>query len=243
MNDLFQFFKQMSGKLGSNVYAGVQKPSTPQHHSFLRQLQRELKEENPIYCPLEELPVVIFDLETTGFYPEKGDQIISIGAVKMTGSEIETGEPPFYSLIYHDRPLRTEIVELTNIRNEDLAEAPPAADVLLHFFNYVQSRALIAHHSSHEKAFMQKTTWDLWRKRLDHRIIDTSLLSQLGKSSQTALSLEEACRECGVEIKNRHNALGDALMTARIWGGYLEKARGMGCKTLLDAYSHLAKPR
>ncbi len=241
MNDLFQFFKQMSGKLGPSVYAGVQKPSTPQHHSFLRQLQRELKAENQLNCPLEELPVVVFDLETTGFYPDKGDQIISIGAVKMAGSKIEVAESEFYSLIHSDRPLRREIVELTKIQSEELATAPFAADVLLDFFKYVQNRVLIAHHAGHEKAFMQKTTWDLWKIRFDHRIIDTSLFIQLEHPNQTSFPLEEVCAQCGIEVTNRHNALGDALTTSRIWGYYLKKAQKMGCKTLLDVYSHLAK--
>ncbi|XJZ27844.1 exonuclease domain-containing protein [Bacillota bacterium Lsc_1132] len=242
-NDLLQFFRQMSGKLGSNVYAGVQKPSTPQHHSFLRQIQRELKEDNPVNLPLAELPVVIFDLETTGFYPDKGDQIISIGAVKMTGCEIEADEPTFYSLIHSDRPLRTEIAQLTNIRSEELSDAPLAADVLLHFFKFVQNRVLIAHHASHEKAFMQKTTWDLWKMRFEHRIIDTSLLMQLDGSFRQPVPLEEASKQCGVEVKNRHNALGDALTTAHVWGYHLKKAQEMGCKTLIDVYTHLAKLR
>lgn len=242
MNDMIQFFRQMSGKLGPTVYAGFQKPTTPQQHSFLRQLQKEIKNTDHLACPLEQLPVVVFDLETTGFYPEKGDRIISIGAVKLMGNKIiEDDDSSFYSLVHSDQPLRPEIAQLTNITNEDLAAAPPASDVLLRFFKFVQDRILIAHHSSHEKAFMQKATWDLWRLRFEHRIVDTSLLIQLDLDSPSPLSLDEACKQCNIEISNRHHALGDAMLTAKVWNYHTVKAKEMGCKTLLDVYTCLAK--
>ncbi|MBC7197513.1 MAG: 3'-5' exonuclease, partial [Deferribacterales bacterium] len=33
--------------------------------------------------PLNEVEYVVFDLETTGIFPERGDRIIEIGAVKI----------------------------------------------------------------------------------------------------------------------------------------------------------------
>lgn len=243
MNDMIQFFRQMSGKLGSSVYAGFQGPSTPQQHSFLRQLQKEMREDSPLECPLEQLPVVVFDLETTGFYPNKGDRIISIGAVKMTGSMIETDEPPFYSLVYSDEPLRPEISELTKITNAELTLAPSAEEVILQFFKYVQNRTLIAHHASHEKAFMQSAIWNLWRLRLEHRILDTTLLINLNSTHAGPLSLDEACGQCGIELKNRHHALGDAKMTAELWKYHLDKAFANGFETLQDVYLQLSKQK
>lgn len=242
---MLQFFRQISNKLGSSIYAGLQKPSTFQQQSFIRQLQREMRADadDPLSCPLAELPVVIFDFETTGFSPETGDQILSIGAVKMKGSQIATEESFFYSLVRYDRPLRTEIVQLTKITSEELTAAPAPADVLLQFFKYVNNRTLIAHHASHEKAFLRKAVWDLWRIRFDHRIIDTSFLIQLSHPLSKPLSLEAACQECGIEIKNRHHALGDAQMTALIWKYYLEKAQENGFSSLLDVYVHLSKNR
>jgi DNA polymerase-3 subunit epsilon len=42
MNDMIHFFRQMSGRLGSNIYAGVQGNSNMQNISFIRQLQKEV---------------------------------------------------------------------------------------------------------------------------------------------------------------------------------------------------------
>lgn len=242
MNEWIQFFRDMSGKFNSNIYAGLHGQSNPQHISFLRQLQKELNEKSSLDTPLQTLKVVVFDLETTGFSPEKGDQAISIGAVKMCGTDIEEGETSsFYSLIKCEKPIPPEIANLTNIHDADLTSAPTASEVLMKFYKFINGRILIAHHSNHEKAFMQKITWDLMRTRFEHRIIDTSFLIRLFTPIKKSLSLEEACTECGVEIRNRHNALGDAIMTAQIWSYYIKKAEELGILNLREVYEQIAK--
>lgn len=71
MNPLIQFMKQVQGKINSSVYASLQGQSSPQHVAFLRQLEKELKVEESLVVPLKELNVVVFDLETTGFFRNK----------------------------------------------------------------------------------------------------------------------------------------------------------------------------
>jgi DNA polymerase-3 subunit epsilon len=242
MNDMIQFFKQMSGKLGSNIYAGVQGQTNKQNISFIRQIQKEMKEDNCLETPLHELKVVVFDIETTGFYPEKGDQVISIGAIKMTGNQIIETET-FYSLVNFTLPLSEEISALTKINAEQLRSAPMASEVLMEFYKFVKNDALVAHHAKHEQSFLQKLTWDLLKTRFEHRIIDTSFLLRLSNPMIKSMALEDICHECKIEIINRHNALGDAKMTAYVWGHYLELAQSLGYKNLREVYEYLAKIR
>jgi len=88
---------------------------------------------------------------------------------------------------------------------------------------------------------MQKMTWDLLKTRFEHRIIDTSFLIRLSDSSMKSLQLEEVCNKCGIAIKDRHHALGDAMMTAHIWASYLKIAKKNGYTNLREVYEHLAK--
>lgn len=242
MNDMIHFFRQISGRLGSSIYAGVQGHANMQNISFIRKLQKEMKENNCLDTPLHELKVVVFDLETTGFYPEKGDRVISIGAIKMTGQQIKETET-FYSLVHSPDRLSDEISVLTNITDEELQSAPLPSEVLMEFFKFVQNHALVAHHAKHEQTFMQKMTWDILKTRFEHRIIDTSFLLRLSNPSIKSLPLENVCKECGIEIINRHHALGDAKLTAHIWGHYLEIAQTIGYKNLREVYEYLAKIR
>ncbi|WML38334.1 exonuclease domain-containing protein [Neobacillus sp. OS1-2] len=237
---MMQFFRQLTGKLNSNIFAGLLGPSTPQQMAFLRELQREMKQTNCMETPLNELKVTVFDIETTGFYPDKGDQIISIGAIKMKGPQIKEQET-FYSLVQSDLPLSNEVSSLTNIQASELRTAPPAPEVLMNFFKFVKSDILVAHHSKHEQSFMQKTTWDVWRTKFNHRIIDTTFLIRLSDLSMKAASLEDLCYECGIEIENRHHALGDAIMTAKIWSYYLQLAQKKKFQYLQEVYEYLAR--
>jgi DNA polymerase III subunit epsilon len=242
MNDFIQFFRGMgTKKIGSNVLAG-HGHSTAQSISFLRQLEKEVRKKDDLSTPLNQLEVVVFDIETTGFFPERGDEIISIGAVKMKGIEVSQQET-FYSLVRSNHPLPPEITTLTNLHDEDLQTAPEIAEVLMKFFRFTSSRILIAHHSKHEQSFMQKATWDHTRTKFQHRIIDTSFLTRIFDPTSGAQPLEKMCMDCDIEIKNRHHALGDALMTAELWGHYLKKAEAGGFTTLGDVYEHLAKLR
>lgn len=240
MNDMIRFVRQLSGKLGSNIYAGVQPQSNPQHLSFLRQLQKEMKETNNLDCSFDELQVVVFDIETTGFHPEKGDSVLSIGAIKMIGSEINERET-FYSLIKSDRSPSPEISELTKIYHSDLQSAPEASEVLLEFFNFIGNTILIAHHAKHEQIFMKKVTWDVLRSRFEHRIVDTSFLIRISNPLFQPLPLEEICTMCGIEVNNRHHALADAKMAAKLWSHFLKKAQDMGYKNLREVYEYLAR--
>ncbi|WP_257985087.1 exonuclease domain-containing protein [Bacillus sp. T33-2] len=239
---MIQYIRQMSGKIGSSIYAGVQGQTNPQHISFLRQLQNELKAANGLESPLDELEVVVFDLETTGFFPDKGDYVISIGAVKMVGDK-PIADDTFYSLLKSEKPLDERISSLTNIGDEDLRSAPDASDVLIQFLNFIKSSILVAHHAKHEQSFMQKMTWDLMRSRFEHRIIDTSFLIRLEHPQASSLTLDQACLQCDIEIKDRHHALGDAKMTAQLWGYYINKAKHMGFRNLGEIYEYLAKLR
>ncbi|MFT9597316.1 exonuclease domain-containing protein [Mesobacillus sp.] len=239
MNDMIRFFRQMTGRLGSNIYAGMPSHSNPQQMSFLRQLQKEMKQGNSLDCPLEELPVIVFDLETTGFYPEKGDRIISIGAVKVIGSRILEQEV-FYSLINPEVPVPPEVLRLTSIDEEELRNAPKTSQVLVGFFNFVGSSVLVAHHAKHEQAFMKKFTSSHLRLNFEHRVIDTSFLIRLFKPVVNSLPLEQICLECGIEVKNRHHALADAIMAARIWALYIKKAQEQGYQNLREVYEYLS---
>ncbi|WP_078556231.1 exonuclease domain-containing protein [Bacillus alkalicellulosilyticus] len=239
MNQMVQFMKQLSGKLSPNVYTSVQQQNSASQVAFLRQLQRELKREDVLEIPLEQLQVVVFDLETTGFYPDKGDRILSIGAVKMNGLEILEDE--FYSLVHSEEAPSPEIEQLTGISKDQLVEAPPLQEVLESFYKFINRDTLVAHHARHEKNFMQHATWAVTRTSFQHRIVDTSFLTKIVSPEAELVTLEDCCHHHGIEITTRHHALADAIMTAKLWSENVKLIKEMGFKHLSDVYSALAK--
>jgi DNA polymerase III subunit epsilon len=239
MNQMIQFIKQLSGRVNSSMYASIQDQSNPQHISLLRQMQKEIKVKNSLDLPLKDLKVVVFDLETTGFYPQKGDTILSIGAVKVIGEKIE--EDTLYSLIQSNAAVPPRVEQLTGIKEEELKEAPPFSEVLTSFYQFIKGHTLVAHHAKHEQVFMQHATWSLMRANFDHRIVDTSFLMRIVDPNLKVFQLEDCCRNCGIEVEDRHHALGDAKMTAELWCYYLKEIQALGFKNLREVYERLAQ--
>ncbi|WP_273131069.1 exonuclease domain-containing protein [Metabacillus sp. HB246100] len=225
----------MKGKFSAN-----QRGQSQQQVAYLRQLQREMRVEETLHVPLTELNVVIFDIETTGFYPDQGDQIISIGAIKVKGDTIKE-EDSFYSLVKSEKKISKEIEELTGITNEEMNEAPPLSEVLFKFFQYVQDLTLVAHHANHEKNFLQHASWKLYRSSFKHRLVDMSFLYRIAEPELNLITLDECCNHNGIPIYGRHHALYDAKLTANLWSIYVEKLARKNCLSLKDMYEGITK--
>jgi DNA polymerase-3 subunit epsilon len=231
------FYHFMRGIQG-RVFGGSQAQNA-QQIAQMRQLQRDLNSENTLKIPLSELPVVVFDLETTGFFPDQGDEIISIGAIKVVGNSIR--EDVFYSLIHCEKALPEHIKQLTGINDQLLMGAPPLSEVLVKFFKFVQDDALVAHHANHERSFLQQSSKKLFRTPFIHRIVDTSFLFRVSDPTCKLSRLEDYCEHNGISVFDRHHALGDAKLTAELWCIYIKKLQEMGCRTLKDVYERMAR--
>lgn len=240
MNQMFQFVKQLSGRLSPNIYTSFNNPMDASNIAFVRQLQKEMKREDVLEVPFSQLKVVVFDIETTGFNPQSGDRILSIGAVKMVGDYVLDNET-YYSLIYSDQEISDNIEKLTGIQTEQLKQAPTMEIVLQEFYQFVQSHSLVAHHATHEKNFMQHATWSVLKTNFQHRVIDTSFLTKIVTPELNLVTLDECCSHYGIAIHQRHHALADALATARLWSENVRLVQKLGFANLKDVYSHLAK--
>lgn len=234
------FMQILRGLQGKRTNVGIGGVQNAQQMAYLRNLEKEMNRQYVLDIPLLELNVVVFDIETTGFSPEKGDSIISIGAIKMRGEQIIEDEV-FYSLIHTEQKIPDAIVELTGIRDEQVSDASPLADVFIKFLEFKRDYTLVAHHATHERNFMEHASSTLFRKPFKHRIVDTSFLLNVIEPNLNLVTLEDLCVHNDIPIVGRHHALGDAKMTAKLWSLYVKKAKESGCETLNDVYHRLAR--
>ncbi|MCQ6277468.1 3'-5' exoribonuclease [Bacillus sp. V3B] len=236
----FQFMRGIQGKLNNGGLGNAHGGQDAKQIAYVRQLQKEMKQDGALHVPLQQLDVVVFDIETTGFFPEQGHEIISIGAIKLIGGK-KLAEQSFYSLVRYEKELPSTIVNLTGITNEQLKDAPPLSDVLIQFFGFVQNSTLVAHHANHEKSFLQSANWKLFRTPFKYRIVDTSFLYRIAEPDVKFIRLEEFCEHHNISIVDRHHALGDAKLTAELWSIYIQKVQELGCLTLHDVYERIVR--
>ncbi|WP_240339713.1 exonuclease domain-containing protein [Halobacillus ihumii] len=240
MDQMIQFIKQLTGGLGG--FSSLSSQTDPRKIAYMRDLQRELKNKDVLEIPFDKLSMVVFDLETSGFYPYKGDRILSIGAVKMQGDEI-LDEETFYSLVYSDSAPSEEVEQLTGITNEMLKDSETIHDVLKEFYQFIKSDVLVAHHANHEKQFMNHATWHALRKSFRHRIIDTTFLTKVIHPEAGLVTLDECCAYYNISNNQRHHALQDAIATAKLWSKCIREIQELGYQNLRDVYTHIATLR
>lgn len=237
MNPFVRFVKDLSGRV-ENGFSSINQ-NDPGKVAYVRDLERQMQSKDVLHIPFQDLNVVVFDLETTGFYPYKGDEILSIGAIKVQGGRVLEKET-FYSLVYSETAPSNEIEQLTGITGEMLSTAPYLRDVLKKFYSFVKGDVLIAHHANHEKQFMSHATWLALRKSFRHRIVDTNFFIKIAHQHKQLVTLDECCEHYGITNEQRHHALHDSMATAKLWVEIIREMERYELKNLSEVYGYLA---
>ncbi|SDC22590.1 DNA polymerase-3 subunit epsilon [Paenibacillus sp. UNCCL117] len=211
-----------------------------QQMAFIRSIMKEQRKNSLYEIPLHSVELVVFDLETTGFSPYNGDEIIAFGAVSVSGEEVQ-GSETYYSLVNPKRAIPPEIEELTGISNEEAAKAPELLDALRGFLEFVQQKVLVAHGTGHDKHFLNAALWRTSRINLTHRLLDTMMVAKWLNPKLKSYDLDTLLDIYGVEVTRRHHALEDARMTAALWSKLLGEARERDIQTLGDLYMQLSR--
>lgn len=183
--------------------------------------------------PLGELAYTVFDTETTGLEPSAGDEIVSIGAVRIVNGRVLRSEV-FERLVNPRRPLSREAVKIHGIEAETLAGEPPIEAVLPQFRRFCEDTVLVAHNAAFDMRFLELKE-QASGVRFDLPVLDTLLLSAAAHPAQADHRLEAIAERLGVAIIGRHTALGDALVTAEVFLKLLPLLAERGIVTLGEA--------
>lgn len=220
--------------------ASIMGSPNAQQMAFIRSMSREQRKESALETPLAELEAVVFDLETTGFHPYNGDEIISVGGVRIRGGEFEAAEP-FYRLVNPKRKIPKHIAELTGITNEMAENGGDLMQVLHDFLDFAGRRVLIAHASGHDKQFLNAALWRTSKINLTHRVLDTMMIAKWLEPKRGEYDLDSLLADHGIEITERHHALHDAVMTAKLYFAFLKTVHARQIVSLGDLYAYLSR--
>lgn len=166
---------------------------------------------------LSELPAVVIDFETTGLYPNRGDEIIELAAEYVEGFEIRTTQI-FQQLVNPGRPVSKSAFDVHGIPDEVLATQPVIDGVLSEFISFLDDRIIVGHNIVFDLSFLVKALKRNKLPPLQNEIFDTRWLSRLIFPDAAQHSLDAVAGRLGIERPlDRHRALGDVLLTAEVF--------------------------
>lgn len=179
---------------------------------------------------------VIFDLETTGLNREY-NKIIEIGAVKVKNGEIIDR---FSTFINPHEKLTKEIINLTNITDDMLEDAPEEREMLPKFFEFFEDSVLVAHNAKFDMGFIKK-----WAER-NNRVVENTVLDTVGLSrtifpEMTKHTLNVIAKKLDISLENHHRAVDDAEATANIFIKFIEILKNKYNISSLDDVNELAR--
>lgn len=167
---------------------------------------------------------VVFDLETTGL-SSRCDEIIQIAALRLGQGGAATGET-FATFVRPEAAIPRFITGLTGISEREVAGAPPVAEALAAFSDFVGEAVLIAHNGQRFDAKFLAAACE--RQRIAARpvaLIDSIHFSKrlFGTARGTSHGLDAVLARTQVTHFHgrRHDARGDvsglAQAVERMW--------------------------
>lgn len=207
-------------------------PSRPEFYDF--ELFDRLEESSQWQDrALADVAFTVFDTETTGLDATRGDEIISVGAVRVVNGRLLRQET-FERLVDPGRRVPATSTAVHGITGDMLVGRPTIDAVLPEFARYARDTVLVGHNVGFDLQFLRLKE-SRTGVRLTQPVLDTLLLDAAVHPDHDEHSLEAIAARLGVHIVGRHTALGDALVTGEVFVRLLKLLKGRGITTIGQA--------
>jgi DNA polymerase-3 subunit epsilon/CBS domain-containing protein len=186
-----------------------------------------------IVTPMASLNAVVFDTETTGLDTTKA-RIIQIGAIKISSGRLEESQT-FDRYVNPGEPIPAANTAIHGIRDEDVSQAPGFAPVKAEFDDWCGDALMIGYSSGYDLAIFSREHHLAGIVWTPPRTLDVHYLVNIIAPNLPGYSLDTIAAWLGIEILKRHSALGDAIITAKIFLQLVPLLRERGIRTLAEA--------
>ncbi|MDH5187439.1 MAG: exonuclease domain-containing protein [Rhodospirillaceae bacterium] len=213
-------------------------PARPEFYDF-QDLNQPMHWDEMGGKELKELTYVVFDTETTGLSPSTGDEIISIGAVRISNGEIDEAGA-FYRLVNPGMAIPKQSIQYHGITDDMVAKEDHIESVLPSFKEYVGDAILVAHNAAFDMKFL-KLKEEKTGIIFPNLVLDTLLISVFLDHESHNHSLDGIAKQMGITIEGRHTALGDAVATAKLLNKMIFRLEARGITSLRRVVEASAK--
>lgn len=196
--------------------------------------------------PIETYEFVSLDTELTGLDLRR-DVIVSIGAVRIEGLRIITGDN-FFSYVRPRRSMPKVSTLIHRITPDQLENAPELTTVLPDFVDFIGRSSLVGHFIGLDMEFINRAARALIGGRLRTPFLDSMKLAQAYEERRAGSYYDRIDAGAGYSLRalsekyrlprfEQHDALGDAFQAACLFVFLVRKMQSFGCRTLRDLHT------
>jgi len=195
---------------------------------FLRRTAPHQGWDGAIHTPLERLPMVAIDCETTGLDPRR-DRIVSFAAIRIDEG-LRVAEQPSLDLLIDpgvEIPARASAVH--GIDRRRLAGAPSFGDVFGAIAASLAGAIVVGHFIGFDLAVLHREATRAGKAWREPPSFDTASLSAALGHPAPHVDLDVLLHRLGLEARGRrHTAAGDARMAADLFVALAHRLIGQG---------------
>jgi DNA polymerase III subunit epsilon len=179
--------------------------------------------------PLDDVPFVIFDVESTGLEASAGDRIVEIAFIRWHNRTVVRR---YETLVNPGRAITAAAYAVNRIDARELAQAPTFADIAPALLAEFEGAVLVAHNVPFDMHFLNTELALLGKPPLANVVLDTLTLSR-AFLDHDRYSLAALSRELGFD-RPLHRAMSDVLALQQLFDHLLNRLRMVGVSTLAD---------
>ena len=176
----------------------------------------------------------VLDTETTGLNVNEGHRIVSIGATKIKNLKI-TNEI-LDELINPERKISEPSIKIHHITQEQVQNKPVLKELDEKIYNFLENTVLVGHNLKFDiKFIIRSAPYTTIAHRVKNIVtIDTIYLAAGIYPHFKSYELSFLCENLKIQTKDqtRHSAIGDSVITARLFLHLLEEASKKNINTI-----------
>jgi DNA polymerase-3 subunit epsilon len=160
---------------------------------------------------------IIFDTETTGLDPQRGDRMVEIGCIEMV-NRVATGRT-FHAYFNPERPMPAEAEAVHGLSDAFLADKPRFVERAGELMTFLGDCPLVAHNAGFDFGFLNAELSLCGLEIVSReRMVDTVAIART-RHPGAKLSLDALCTRYGIDRshRTRHGALLDAELLAQVY--------------------------
>lgn len=183
--------------------------------------------------PLLSLTAIALDTETTGLDVKKA-RIIQIGAVRIDKGRLRE-DASFATFVDPKEPIPQASTQIHHITDADVSGADAFPAALARLREWAPDALLVGFSTGFDLAMLKAEAQRAGVSWHPPRSLDVRHLVQILAPPLPDQSLDTVASWLEIEIEGRHQALADAIMTAKVFLALVPKLRDRGIRTLAEA--------